>query len=188
MSLLLTQKGAMLAKYIQMNDINIAHVHKENDRHYVVYVGSNTEGGWKEKEFTRLKNAKEYAAKLNAVLAKSRIDFPEFYGDGKYAKKNPLPRSRAARPAYIGKRSQITGRAPSPRLKKRRAKNTERGYFPNPAKKFDGFVATYTVSAELNRDYWVVLGKFSDKDIAVSFAKLCAKKYPDCAIEVTDNK
>ena len=34
----------------------------------------------------------------------------------------------------IGAKSQITGEAPTKRLKKRRAKNTEAGYFPNPTR------------------------------------------------------
>lgn len=46
--------------------------------------------------------------------------------------KNPVPRSSKARAKYINKNSQITKRAPSQRLKKRRTKNTEEGYFPNP--------------------------------------------------------
>lgn len=130
-----------------------------------------------------------YFATLKAAEKSTGAYIEKMPGSAPGRGKNPLPRSRAKRPGYIGKKSQITGRAPSPRLKKRRAKNTEKGYFPNPAdKKFDGFVATYTVSAELNRNYWVVLGKFSDKKIAMEFAKLCAKKYPDCSIEVTDNK
>jgi len=46
--------------------------------------------------------------------------------------RNPAKKKKA-----VGRRSQITGRAPSARLKRRRAKQKVQGYFPNPSKAFD---------------------------------------------------
>jgi hypothetical protein len=45
------------------------------------------------------------------------------------SKDNPAPRIGTAHPK---RRSQITKKAPSPRLVSRRVKNTRKGYFPNP--------------------------------------------------------
>lgn len=48
-----------------------------------------------------------------------------------------LKKARAARAKKkkpVTAKSQVTGKAPSKRLKKRRAENTKKGYFPNPVK------------------------------------------------------
>jgi len=49
-----------------------------------------------------------------------------------FLKNNPIKKKKT-----IGRRSQITGKAPSARLKRRRAKPKIEGYFPNPSKAFD---------------------------------------------------
>lgn len=67
-----------------------------------------------------------YDEKLHYESRATKERIENMYG------KNPIPRSGTARKAYINKKSQITKKAPSERLKKRRGKNTEMGYFPNP--------------------------------------------------------
>lgn len=68
-------------------------------------------------------------------------------------KQNPAPkrktaaRTQRAAVGYVNRPSQITKKAPSNRLKKRRTINlqTPRGVFPNPSKRHSGHKAVYTV-------------------------------------------
>lgn len=59
-----------------------------------------------------------------------------------------LAKARAARAKKkkpITAKSAATGKAPSKRLKKRRAENTKKGYFPNPVKKPARFIVKVTL-------------------------------------------
>lgn len=74
---------------------------------------------------------------------------------GKTMKKNPAPkrktaaRTQRAAESYVRRPSQITKKAPSKRLKKRRTVNLQspRGVFPNP-------ISQYIVYSELKPGYW----------------------------------
>lgn len=58
---------------------------------------------------------------------------------GAVKKKAAPKKKRRAAKKSIGRRSQATGKKPSARLKRRRAKDTIKGYYPNPARK-SGYV------------------------------------------------
>lgn len=92
-------------------------------------------------------NAVELLADDAIKFAHNRKPFPKM-------KQNPAPkrktaaRTQRAAVGYVNRPSQITKKAPSKRLKKRRTKNLQvpRGVFPNPSPRMDtGRVKSYNV-------------------------------------------
>jgi len=62
---------------------------------------------------------------------------------------NPIPKSRAAKSAYVTRPSQITRKKPSTRLKKRRTKQVTapaKGAFPNPVKGYAVMVGSKRIA------------------------------------------
>lgn len=105
-------------------------------------------------------------------------------------KQNPAPkrktsaRTQSAAEAYVRRPSQITKKAPTPRLKKRRTINlqTPRGVFPNPIKKKviarprkakdigASFGTVYKVESSKNGVAWKIEGVFPNEKSAREYA------------------
>ena len=86
-----------------------------------------------------------------------------------------LKKARAARAKKkkpVTAKSQITGKAPSARLKKRRVANTKKGYFPNPVKSAPKYVVEITTCR--GRKGYLTSGAGADTDIGLA-AKLSLK-------------
>lgn len=96
---------------------------------------------------------------------------------------NPVPRSSVARAKYIGKKSQITKKAPTERLKKRRAKNTDVGYFPNPVEDRMRFYVEFRTE---NDSTWRAIARAYDAGTAMLIAKHYADKNPTLFVRVTE--
>lgn len=78
-----------------------------------------------------------------------------------------LPKS-----GYVNRPSQITRKAPSKRLKKRRVLAPRRGVFPNPLPPL-----TYRVDFKTTRGGWKPLGYFPTQAQAVDYAKAINRKH-----------
>ena len=117
------------------------------------------------------------------------------------AKKNPVKRKTQARTQsaaedYVYRQSQVTKKAPSKRLIKRRAINlqTQRGVFPNPAKREKQIIVEYELSgqnfAKRNRGMygWKELAAFPDtpegSENAIQYAQAYHKIAPHLRIQV----
>ena len=74
-------------------------------------------------------------------------------------------------------RSMITKKAPSPRLKARRARNTEAGYYPNPKPKYiKGYVLGIRNKKTGETGYWTGTGWDTNMSAAVVYPNLDAAK------------
>lgn len=116
-----------------------------------------------------------------ATLLQEQYDEELHYGG------NPVPRSSVARAKYVNKKSQITRSAPTPRLKKRRAKNTERGYFPNPTIQ-ESVLRFYVDVRVKGSEEWFTVAKTNSIENAKEFAEHYAKKNPHLFVRVSDGK
>ena len=83
-------------------------------------------------------------------------------------------------------RSMATGKRPSRGLKARRRRNTERGYYPNPAKKFTGYHVVMVKHGErIPSLYWGALGWEKRKAAAIIVpAEGSAKKLAQAVAEL----
>jgi hypothetical protein len=99
-------------------------------------------------------------------------DIDDFFGPVK----NPGKRKITKKPTA---KSQATGKRPSKRLVARRAKDTVKGYYPNPPKKpaAKRSPTPYVVEAKLAQGYFMTIGKFGDFHDAEHFAKAYATKH-----------
>jgi hypothetical protein len=101
------------------------------------------------------------------------IDYLAQFGIGKAPvtrKKNPAKRIGTAKPKRV---SQVTKKAPSKRLVKRRMKNTDEGYFPNPIK-LPFLVQVQNPIDKKFRD----VARFDFVDDAKTFARSLGRKNP----------
>ena len=103
-------------------------------------------------------------------------------------KKRKAPAKRKPKTAaekYITKKSQITGKTPTERLKKRREKNTETGYFPNPSSFGGSYESSDIKLSDIERlkyfvqektaSGWLSLAAFHELDDAKEFATLISE-------------
>lgn len=128
---------------------------------------------------------KPSAAQLRArALFVKRVKSGEFAR--KTARKNPAAKKRAPTkrkgPAKINSTSQATGRAPTKRLKARRASNTKAGYFPNPrhlpsrTRNNPGVGLKFKVQHASNAaGPWATIASFARKEPATEYAKALSK-------------
>lgn len=115
------------------------------------------------------------------------------YLDGSL-KQNPAPkrktsaRTQKAAVEYVNRPSQITKKAPTKRLKKRRTINLQspRGVFPNPAKRQTHYETT--VQSSMDKKHWTIFARFPDTPEgaanAIEYAKAYAVKEPHSYIRV----
>ena len=95
---------------------------------------------------------------------------------------NPAPKKKATakrKSKALSAKSQITGKPPTKRLVKRRAKNTEPGYFPNPSHSSDIKLSDieqlkYFVQ-EKTPSGWLATGAFHELEDAKEYATLMAE-------------
>lgn len=101
------------------------------------------------------------SAEMKARKRKAKKEVTIFADDRK-----SNPRKRKA----INAKSQITGKRPSARLRRRRAANTMPGYFPNPDQKND---MQYRVEKK-DGAKWLPVGTFKTKQDAFQYAEAYA--------------
>ena len=111
------------------------------------------------------------------MATKKDLAFEHFMG----VSENPKKRKA------VSAKSQVTGKPPTKRLKKRRAKNTEPGYFPNPAHSHDIKLSDieqlkYFVQ-EKTSSGWLAIGAFHELEDAKEYATLMSES-SDTSIRV----
>lgn len=96
-------------------------------------------------------------------------------------KKNP---SRRKGTTKVHRASQATGKAPSARLVKRRRKNTDTGYFPNPAHAKVHNLHYEVMAQDKDFPTWLTLAVFAHESEAKHYAYDFAKRMKKYAVKV----
>lgn len=97
---------------------------------------------------------------------------------GKKVKKNPAPRKGTAKPKRV---SQITKKAPSKRLVKRRKANDVEGFFPNPSEIGEAYqhADTFMIQVMVGKEWRTIASTkalANAKDVAQAYATQTGKQ------------